>query len=145
MESFSDKILDATVGDPTRYLVAIVRQSRLDEVSRRLLALLKRYREEHDCFKVITLYLKGIRSATLAASRPGDDRWVEVLFYVAINVKRMTDPLLDRIVEEFDDVCIDTGSFRYMHSRTTRDPVRRKLLDPHTLYEVAPQEVGDGT
>lgn len=140
-ESFSDKILDSSVGEPTRYLVAIARQADMEAVSRRLLDLLRRHRDEHGCFSVLTLYLKGIRSPYLAAGRPHDDRWVEVLFYVAIKPERMTPELMDQIVEEFDDVCVETGTYRYMHSKTTKDPVRRKLLDPHTLYEGPPAAV----
>jgi FAD/FMN-containing dehydrogenase len=149
-ESFSDKIINSTVGEPTRYLVAIAPHARLDEVCRRLMALLQRYRTSHNCFSVLTLYLKGIRSAYLAAGTPGNDRWAEVLFYVAIRPEHMTDALLTEIVEQFDDVCIDCGAFRYMHSRTTRDPARQKLLDPHTLYSDGPvrerpvEEVRDG-
>jgi hypothetical protein len=133
-ESFSDKILDSTVGEPTRYLVAIAPQARLDETCRRLMALLRRYREEHGCFSVLTLYLKGIRSTYLAAGQPDNDRWAEVLFFVAIRPERLPDALLEQLVEEFDEICIQTGSYRYMHSKTTRDPARQKQLDPHTLY-----------
>lgn len=134
-ESFSDRIIDSTVGDPTRYLVAIARQSNLDEVCRRLMDVLVRYRSQTNCFSVLTLYLKGIRSPQLAGPRPDDDRWAEVLFYVAIKPENMTDELLDQIVDEFDQTCVDLGALRYMHSRTSRDPVRRRLLDPHTRYE----------
>lgn len=134
-ESFSDKILDSTVGEPTRYLVAIARQRNLEEVCRRLLAVLQRHRAEHGCFTVLTLYLKGIRSPYLAAGHDGDDRWAEVLFYVAIRPDRLPPDLLDRVVEDFDDVCLDTGSYRYMHSRTTRDPDRRRRLDPNAAYD----------
>lgn len=143
-ESFSDRILDSSVGEPTRYLVALVRLADVDAVSRRLLDLLRRYRDEHGCFSVLTLYLKGIRSPYLAGGRAGDDRWVEVLFYVAIRPEKMTPGLLDRIVEEFDEICVDTASYRYMHSKTTKDPVRRKLLDPHTLYEGPSADVATG-
>ncbi|MFP5318414.1 MAG: FAD-binding oxidoreductase [Acidimicrobiia bacterium] len=134
-ESFSDRILDSSVGEPTRYLVAICRLADLETVSLRLLDLLRRHRADHGCFGVLTLYLKGIRSPYLAAGRPGDDQWVEVLFYVTIRPENLTGDLLERIVEEFDEICIDAGSYRYMHSKTTKDPRRRKLLDPHTLYE----------
>jgi hypothetical protein len=137
-ESFSDKILDSTVGEPTRYLVAIAPQARLDEVCRRLMALLRRYRQEHGCFSILTLYLKGIKSAYLAAGRPDNERWAEVLFFVAIRPERLPDALLEEIVEEFDEVCAETGSYRYMHSKTTKDPTRQKRLDPHTLYEDGP-------
>jgi hypothetical protein len=142
-ESFSDRVIDSTVGDPTRYLVAIVRQRDLDAVARRLHDLLARYRDDTGCFTVITLYLKGIRSAHLAAGRPGDDQWVEVLFFVAMAPDRMTPALLERIVEDFDEICDHTGSLRYMHSRTTRDPDRRRRLDPHTLCSTAGEEVPD--
>ena len=133
-ESFSDKILDSTVGDPTRYLVAICRQSRLDEVCRRLLGLLQEYRDQHGCFSVITLYLKGIRSDYLSRGDPEDERWVEVLFYVAIRRGRLPDSLLDRLVDEFDRICLDTGTFRYMHSKTSKDADVRARIDPNFAY-----------
>jgi hypothetical protein len=133
-ESFSDKILDATVGEPTRYLVAIARQRQLDEVCRRLLQLLQRYRDEHGCFTVITLYLKGIRSEYLSQGDPEDEQWVEVLFYVAISPGKLPDTLLDRLVGEFDEICVDTGSYRYMHSKTSNNPQIRSRIDPNTAY-----------
>ncbi len=140
-ESFSDKILDASVGDPTRYLVAICRQSRLDEVCRRLLDLLREYREQHRCFSVITLYLKGIRSEYLSQGDPNDERWVEVLFFVAINRGRLPDPLLERLVGEFDQICLDTGSYRYMHSKTSKDPGVRTRIDPNSAYSGSGQRL----
>ena len=136
-ESFSDKILDATVGEPTRYLVAIARQSRLDEVCRKLMDLLRRYREAHDCFTIITLYLKGIRSAYLSGGRPDDEQWVEVLFYLAIRPEHFDDALLERLVEEFDAICVDTEAYRYMHSKTTGDPAIRERIDPHNVNQRA--------
>jgi hypothetical protein len=133
-ESFSDKILDATVGDPTRYLVALVRQAAYEEVSRRLLTLLRTYRDRHGCFSVITLYVKGIRSPYLAQGRPDDDRWVEVLFFVAIKPERMKPELLEQLAAEIDDVCVETGSYRYMHSKTSKDPDRLVRIDPNAAY-----------
>lgn len=133
-ESFSDKILDSTVGDPTRYLVAIARQAEYETVARRMLAILRTYRERHGCFSVITLYAKGIHSAYLSQGRPDDDRWVEVLFYVAIRPDRMKPELLEQLAAELDDVCVDTGSFRYMHSKTSKDPARLARIDPNAAY-----------
>jgi len=143
-ESFSDKILDATVGEPTRYLVAIARQSRLDEVCRKLMALLRRYRETHSCFSVITLYVKGIRSAYLSGGRPDDEQWAEVLFYIAIRPEHFDEDLLDGLVTEFDAICVETAAYRYMHSRTTSDPAIRELVDPHNVPRSDPQEAPDG-
>lgn len=133
-ESFSDKILDATVGEPTRYLVAIAPMRSYDAVCRRLSALLKDYRERTGCFTVITLYVKGIRSEYLSRDRPDDERWAEILFYVAIDPEKMTDDLLDRVATDMDDICIDEGAYRYMHSRTSRDPERLRRIDPNAAY-----------
>ena len=132
-ESFSDKILDATVGEPTRYLVAIAPMRSFDAVCRRLHALLRNYRERHGCFTVITLYVKGIGSDYLRRARPDDGRWAEILFYVAIDPRKMTEGLLDRIATDMDDVCIEEGAYRYMHSRTSRDPERLRRVDPNTV------------
>ncbi|MGH9281374.1 MAG: FAD-binding oxidoreductase, partial [Acidimicrobiales bacterium] len=130
-ESFSDKILDASVGDPTRYLVAIARQDAFVEVSRRVLDILRRYRSDTGCLKLVSLYLKGITSPYLAAGREGDEKWVEVLFLVAVDPSRMTPEHLDAIAGDIDQVCIDTGSYRYLHSRTGRDLDRLARIDPN--------------
>ena len=132
-ESFSDKILDATVGEPTRYLVAIAPMRSFDVVCRRLHDLLRGYRKRHGCFTVITLYVKGIGSDYMRRARPDDERWAEILFYVAINPKKLTEDLLDRIATDMDDVCIEEGAYRYMHSRTSRDPARLRRVDPNTV------------
>lgn len=133
-ETFSDKILDATVGEPTRYLVSIAPMRSYDAVCRRLFALLKDYRKRTGCFSVITLYVKGIKSDYLSRARPEDERWAEILFYVAINPKKMTEELLDRIATDMDDICISEGAYRYMHSRTSRDPERLRRIDPNAVY-----------
>ncbi|MGI8685312.1 MAG: FAD-binding oxidoreductase, partial [Acidimicrobiales bacterium] len=133
-ESFSDKILDATVGEPTRYLVSIAPMRSFDAVCRRQFKLLQDYRERTGCFNVITLYVKGIRSEYLSHNRPDDERWAEILFYVAIKPEKMTDELLDRIATDLDDICIDEGAYRYMHSRTSKDPERLRRIDPNAAY-----------
>lgn len=137
-ESFSDKILDATVGEPTRYLVSIAPMRSYDAVCQRLFRMLRDYRERTGCFSVITLYVKGIHSEYLSRTRPEDERWAEILFYVAIDPKKMTDGLLDRIATDMDDICIEEGAYRYMHSRTSKDPGRLRKIDPNAVY------AGDG-
>lgn len=62
-----------------------------------------------------------------------DAGWLELFFYLGINPDRMSEQVLDQLVNELDDICIETGSFRYMHSRTTKDPDRRALIDPNTV------------
>jgi hypothetical protein len=103
------------------------------ELSRRLFDLLVGYRERHQCLTFVALYVKGIRSAHLGHGDP-DARFCEVLFDVGIDPARLTDELLERLVEEFDDICVELGSWRYMHSRTTRDPGKRRAVDPNTYY-----------
>jgi hypothetical protein len=133
VESFSDKVLDATVGDPSRYLVAIPPVEQYSALSRRLFELLVGYRERHECLTFIGLYVKGIRSPYLGHGDP-DARFCEVLFDVGIHPEKLTDELLDQLVDEFDDICIEHDSWRYMHSRTTRDPEKRRAVDPNTFY-----------
>lgn len=133
-EFFTEKILDATVGDPQRFLVVISPIEIYEEQIRRLWSMLTGYRDAHGCFTFITLYVKSIDSPYLAQGDPDKRRWVEFLFYVGIDSDLMTETLLDRIADELDQNCIDTGSYRYMHTRTGRDPQRLAAIDPNAAY-----------
>lgn len=133
-EYFTEKILDATVGDPQRFLVVISPIDIYEEQFRRLWSMLVEYRETHGCFTFISLYVKSIDSPYLAKGDPDNRRWVEFLFYVGVNPDLMTDALLDRIAEDLDQNCIDTGSYRYMHTRTGRDRQRLAAIDPNAPY-----------
>jgi hypothetical protein len=133
-EASIDKILDSTVGDPTRYLAVIMREDQYVAVTARVFELLRRYRRDSGCFGVITAYVKGIRSPYLAHGDPGDERWAETVFYVGTVPDRLPDALLDQVVADIDDVCVETGSYRYMHTRTSRDPERLARIDPNAAY-----------
>jgi FAD/FMN-containing dehydrogenase len=133
-EFFTEKILDATVGDPQRFLVVISPIAIYEEQFRRLWQLLVDYRERYGCFTFLTLYVKAIRSPYLAQGDPDNERWVEFLFYVGIDPDLMTPSLLDQLADELDQNCIDTGSYRYMHTRTGRDPDRLARIDPNAPY-----------
>jgi hypothetical protein len=133
-EFFTEKILDATVGDPQRFLVVIAPIEDFERQFRRLWEMMTGYREEHGCFTFLTLYLKSIRSRYLAAGDPDRERWVEFLFYVGVDPERMTPELLDRIADDLDQHCIDTGAYRYMHTRTGRDPERIARIDPNAVH-----------
>jgi hypothetical protein len=133
-EASVDKILDSTVGDPTRYLAVIMREDAYEAVTARVFAILREYRKRHGCFRVLSAYVKGIRSPYLAQGRPGDDRWAETVFYVATVPDRLPTSLLDQVVADIDDVCVETGSYRYMHTRTSRDPERLARIDPNAAY-----------
>jgi len=133
-EFFTEKILDATVGDPQRFLVVISPIDDYEDQFRTLWDLLVDYRDRYGCFTFITLYVKSIDSPYLAQGDPDNRRWVEFLFYVGIDPDLMTPVLLDQIADELDQHCIDTGSYRYMHTRTGRDPDRLAAIDPNAPY-----------
>ena len=133
IEFFTDRILDASVGDPTRMLIALAPLEEYEALFRSICELMERYREEFACLTFISAYVKSIRSAYLShgeLERP----FCELMFYLGVNSDRMTDAILENLVSELDDLCIAHRAFRYMHSRTTKDPGRLSLLDPNAFY-----------
>src|SRR3954452_5417812 len=66
IEFFTDKLLDSTVGDPTRMLIVLGPLDRYENLFRSLWGLLESYREEHKCFTFLSVYVKSIRSDYLA-------------------------------------------------------------------------------
>ncbi len=132
IEFFTDKTLDSTVGDPTRMLIALAPVDRYEPIFADLWDLMSGYRERSGCFTFIGVYVKSIRSPYLATG--GQDRFCELMFYPGINPEKLPPPLLDEIVEAFDDIVIAHGGYRYMHSRTTRDAAKRAVLDPNLRH-----------
>jgi hypothetical protein len=133
-ELFTEKILDATVGDPQRFLVVLAPMQVYEEMVRRMWDVVTDYRERYRCFTFITLYVKGITSAYLAQGDPEREHWAELLFYVGVDPDLLTESLLRQIVGDLDQACIETGSYRYMHTRTGRDPERLAKIDPNAPY-----------
>lgn len=133
IEMFTDKMLDSGVGDPTRMLIVLGPVERFETLFRTLFPLMIDARNEHDCFTFVSVYVKSIRSPYLAN---GSDQqsFCELMFYFGINSEGMTDEIFDEIVSRFDDVCIEQEAFRYMHSKTVKDPERLRLLDPNARY-----------
>jgi FAD binding domain-containing protein len=132
IEFFTDKLLDATVGDPTRMLIVLGPLHSYPTLLRELFGMLVDYREKYDCFTFVSVYVKSIHSKYL--TRDGNDRFCELMFYLGTNPTGMTDKVLDEIVSDFDDRCIKFSALRYMHSRTVRDPERLAKLDPNARY-----------
>jgi hypothetical protein len=56
------------------------------------------------------------------------------MFYVGTKPDKMTAELLDEIVEKFDDIVIANNGYKYMHSRTTKDPEKRAKVDPNLRH-----------
>jgi FAD binding domain len=132
IEFFTDKILDSTVGDPTRMLIVLGPLDRYEELFRSCWALFERYRAEHDAFKFISVYVKSIRSDYLA--RDGYNQFCELMFYVGTKPENMTAELMDEIVEQFDDIVIENNGYKYMHTRTSKDPEKRAKVDPNLRH-----------
>lgn len=132
IEFFTDKLLDSTVGDPTRMLIVLGPLDRYEQLFREQWALLDSYREKYDCFKFLSVYVKSIRSDYLA--RDGYDRFCELMFYVGIKPENMTDELLQEIVEQFDDIVIRHNGYKYMHTRSSTDPAKLAKIDPNLRH-----------
>jgi hypothetical protein len=142
IEFFTDKVLDSTVGDPTRMLIVLGPLDRYEQLFRSCWSLMDRYRDEHGCFTFLSVYVKSIRSDYLA--RDGQDRFCELMFYVGVHPDRMTPELLDEIVEQFDDIVIENNAYKYMHTRTTKDPDKRAKVDPNARHAERRRAAGNG-
>jgi hypothetical protein len=77
--------------------------------------------------------VKSIKSPYLAQGRE-DQRFCELMYYCGIKPTGMSEEVLEELSARFDDVTIKHGGFRYMHSRTSRDPERWDKVDPNTFY-----------
>jgi hypothetical protein len=56
------------------------------------------------------------------------------MFYNGIDNRGMTPEVTEELVNRFDDIVIANQGFRYMHSLTSSDPERRRLIDPNVYY-----------
>ncbi len=136
IETFSDRVLDSTVGDPTRMFVILTPTDKYALLFRKLYKLCLAYRKKYHCLTFISVYVKAIRSDYLSQGVP-DKRFSELMLYVGVNPPAMTTAVLEEFVSQIDDLCIAHGAFRYMHSRTVKDPERRQRVDPNTHYAQA--------
>ncbi|MGH3914841.1 MAG: FAD-binding protein [Pseudonocardiaceae bacterium] len=143
VEFFTDKILDSTVGDPTRMFIVLAPLNRYEDLFHRSYELMLDFRRRHGCFTFVSVYVKSIKSEYLAQGRP-DDQFCELMFYCGIDEGGMGPAVLEDLVNRLDDICIENHGFRYMHSRTSKDPARRDLVDPNMHYVNAAGAAGDG-
>lgn len=133
VEFFTDKILDSTAGDPTRMLIALAPLDRYEDLFRACWTLLEDFRRDQDCFTFISVYVKSITSPYLAQGRENQS-FCELMFYCGMGTGGMDPAVLDELVERFDDICIEHQGFRYMHTKTSKDPARRDKVDPNVHY-----------
>jgi hypothetical protein len=133
IEFFTDKILDSTVGDPTRMFIVLAPLARYAELFRESFELMREFRARYQCMSFISVYVKSITSPYLAQGG-ADERFCELMYYCGINPTGMSEAVLEELAARFDDLTIKHGGFRYMHSRTARDPERWAQVDPNTFY-----------
>lgn len=66
VERFSDRVLDSSVGDPSRFLITLAPAEAYPTLFDKLYTLCRSFRTRHKCFTFITLSVKGIRSDYLS-------------------------------------------------------------------------------
>ena len=139
IESFTEKVVDHTVGDPIRFLAVLAPMSAYDELFRKLHALAAQYRDVHGCLTSVSLYSVGLKSVWLAGGT--GERYCDLLLYLGLTPKGMSSPLLDELVAEVDKACVAHKAFRYMHSRTSTDDAIRGRIDPNERHATAIDDV----
>jgi hypothetical protein len=140
VETFTDKVIDSTVGDPTRWFVVLTPSEKYRVLFRELYGLFSTYRKKYSCFTYIALYAKAIRSEYLAKG-DRDRLFCELIVAPGIRPRKLTEDLLESLVSSIDDLCIEHGAYRYMHTKTVKDPDRRAKIDPNQIYATPPDEV----
>lgn len=133
VEQFTDDLLDAGVGDPTRMLIVLAPAERLEPVLLELLDVCAEVRRDTGAIGAVALYVKPIRSSYLSGGQDGA-RHAELTLYLGVDPSRMTPEVLSKLVDRVDDVAIAHGAFRYLHTRSSAEPERRRLLDPNARY-----------
>jgi FAD binding domain len=131
IEGFTDRILDESVGDPARMLIALAPTENYSKLFRALYQRCLGCRAEHDALTFISVYVKAIRSDYLADGVSGKTH-CELMLFLGMNPARMTDAILAELVSDIDNLCIANGALRYMHSKTSKD-ARRALIDPNEV------------
>jgi FAD/FMN-containing dehydrogenase len=143
VERFTDAIIDHTVGDPTRMLVVLAPVDRCAEVMHELRRRCLDLREREGCFTFLSIQAKGVRSAYLAGD-DHDQRYAEVMAVLGFDRRRMHPDVLEELATWVDDLCIERGCLRYMHTKTSSDARRRALVDPNARYRPPMSASSDG-
>lgn len=133
VEFFTDKILDSTVGDPTRMFIVLAPLDAYEQLFRATYDLMVEFRDQHSCFTFISVYVKAITSPYLAQGRE-NDHFCELMFYCGMAEGGMERATLENLVVRLDDIVIKHAGFRYMHTLTSKDPGRREKVDPNMHY-----------
>lgn len=132
VEAFTDKVIDHTVGDPARTLVAVAPVATLEALFHGVNDACVELREREGCFTFVSMHAKAIRSPYLGDGDP-DARFGEIMLVLGLDRERMHDALLVELVTRVDALCIEHGAVRFLHTVTGDDP----RVDPNTPHALA--------
>jgi FAD binding domain len=132
VEAFTDKVIDHTVGDPARTLVAVAPVATLEALFHGIDDACVELREREGCFTFVSMHAKAIRSPYLGGGDP-DARFGEIMLVLGLDRERMHDGLLAGLVARVDALCLEHGAVRLLHTSTGYDP----RVDPNTPHALA--------
>ncbi len=134
IESFTDKVLDSTVGDPTRMLIVLAPVESYAELFRSLYEICLDARKNHGAISFISFYVKAIKSDYLRI-RNDSGKFAELMLYLGVRPEQMTNEILNEMVSSIDALCIKHEALRYMHTKTSKDRDILQKIDPNYLYK----------
>jgi UDP-N-acetylenolpyruvoylglucosamine reductase len=138
LERFSDGVIDWTVGDPSRLLVALAPVESAEAVVSGMYEAARELRARTGGLTYVTIHLKGIRSRFLTGPDGEERTYVEVLLVVGIDPSRLAPSDMSSFASSIDAVCLEHSAFRYQHTLvSTRDAEELRRLDPASRYAVA--------
>ena len=117
VERYSDGVMDWSVGEPNRLLVALTPIESLPQVFEGLYAAACAARRAGG-ITYVTAHMKAARSPYLSGGDP-DQVFVEVLLVLGLEPVLLSTSTLDQLVADIDDTCLEHGAFRYQHTRTS--------------------------
>lgn len=132
IESFTDKVIDSSVGDPTRMLIVLAPVDQYERLFLELLRMCEDVRTRTGALTFISFYVKAIKSPYLAAGS-GREHFCELMMYLGV-VPHLFARELDDLVRRIDELTAAAGGYRYMHTKTVTDPVLRARVDPNARY-----------
>lgn len=133
IESFTDKVIDSSVGDPTRMFVVLAPVDRYQDLFRAIYGLCKSTRARLGAFTFISLYVKAIESSYLSPIN-GSGKYAELMLYCGVRPAAFPQSALNDFVDALDTLVVRHGALRYMHTRTVMDADRLRRIDPNEHY-----------
>ena len=109
---------------PARVYVAMMR---------RLRSVVERIQQRRQFYNALAIDTRSVVSKYLAG-KSADRRFVEIILYFQYHQSPALRSIMDELVREVDDLCVELGAFRYMTTRTSRDDERLRRIDPNAQY-----------